>query len=147
MSSSPAPQPAAPEHEFSPDDERVFVGLARDARFVGRAGLALGVLLGLAGGVGLVRPTALLSPRASLFASLVGVATGLAAAWAGRHLLAASRDLDAVALTRDRDVTHLMRAMRSLRGAFVAFAAALAVDVVAAAFTALALWPQRSHAP
>jgi hypothetical protein len=29
----------------------------------------------------------------------------------------------------------------------VAFAAALAVDVVAAAFTALALWPQRSHAP
>jgi hypothetical protein len=147
MSTTAPAQSPTPEHEFSPDDERVFVELARGARFVGFAGLALGVLLGLAGGVGFVRPTAFLSPRASFVASLVGVITGLAAAWAGRHLVTASRDLDAIALTRDRDVTHLVRGVASLRVAFVAFSVALAVDVAAAAFTAFALWPRGSHAP
>lgn len=138
--SSPTP-PSPPEHEFSTSDEAVFVDVARGARFTGSVAVALGALLALGGLAGLARPTAMLSARASLAASLAGAFTGVAAAWAGWQLVSASRELHAVAGTRGRDVAHLMRGVRGLRGAFAAVAVMLVVAVVAAALTALSLLP------
>jgi hypothetical protein len=114
---APAPPgaggPASPGwYEFTPEQGAVIGGLAGRMRFVG-AGL---LLVGL-GGAGL----------GATQGSVVAAALGLALAAFGYFSLAAGASLGQIQRTQGRDVTHLMDALRDLRGGYGVLAWVVAV--------------------
>jgi uncharacterized membrane protein len=128
-------------HEFSADDDRVFLGLAASATRVGAAGYLLALLLSAAGVVGLLRPPFHLPARAAPVVAIVCLLGALPPALTARHLRGAAASLRAVATTAGHDVAHLMSAVDAMQRAFAALVVMLAVDVLGVAVVVAAMFP------
>ena len=109
----------ADTHEFSADDDAVFLALANSAARVGVAGYGLGVILAAVGLLGAVPPVL-----------------------AGRHLRTGARSLRAVATTAGDDVAHLMAAVDGLQRAFTTLVAMLALDALGLAIVVAVMFPK-----
>lgn len=138
MTAEPSPRP----FEFGVEASAVCLSLARSARVIARTGFGLSALLFLAGIIGAAIPPMHLPGRV---APLIGAVTALGAvpsAYAAFRLHRASISVGFVASTEGSDVPHMLDAVGSLRNAFRALTAMLALYVVAVALVVWWMFPR-----
>ncbi len=119
LAPAPSEAPGAPQWEFEPQHERLIADLAAKMQFVGFFALLVGGLGAALMVVSWFRSQIVLIDVSSLILMFLGLWT-----------LSASREFAGVAATQGRDISHLMRALGTLRTMYRLFYWLLLIGLV-----------------